>query len=154
MDPSAARLVPAESFTARRGDRSVDGGLIPRNPCKAPSVRRPKSDPRKLRPWTREQATAVRDQLPDRFKLVVDLGVGLGLRQGEIFGLSLDDIDLNTGEVEVRRQVKLLGSHRQLFGLPKGREIRTVPLPDRVLELINDHVTRYPPRCDAALGQE
>jgi integrase len=126
---------------------AVDDGLIPKNPCKAPSVRRPKSDPRKLRPWTREQVMAVKDQLPDKFKLVVDLGVGLGLRQGEIFGLSLDDIDLNTGEVEVRRQVKLLGSNRQLFGLPKGRKIRTVPLPDRVLELINDHVTRYPPRA-------
>jgi integrase len=126
---------------------AVDDGLIPKNPCKAPSVRRPKSDPRKLKPWTREQAMAVRDHLPDQFKLVVDLGIGLGLRQGEIFGLSLDDIDLNTGEIEIKRQVKLLGSNRQLFGLPKGRKIRTVPLPDRVLELINDHVTRYPPRA-------
>lgn len=125
---------------------AVDDGLIPKNPCKAPSVRRPKSDPRKLKPWTREEAMAVRDHLPDQFKLVVDLGIGLGLRQGEIFGLSLDDIDLNTGEIEIKRQVKLLGSNRQLFGLPKGRKIRTVPLPDRVLELINDHVTRYPPR--------
>jgi integrase len=125
---------------------AVDDGLIPKNPCKAPSVRRPKSDPRKLKPWTREQAMAVRGQLPDQFKVVVDLGIGLGLRQGEIFGLSLDDIDLNTGEIEIRRQVKLLGNNRQLFGLPKGRKIRTVPLPDRVLELINDHVTRYPPR--------
>jgi integrase len=125
---------------------AVDDGLIPKNPCKAPSVRRPKSDPRKFRPWTRERVLAVREELPDRFKLVVDLGVGLGLRQGEIFGLSLDDIDLNTGEIEIRRQVKLLGNNRQLFGLPKGRKIRTVPLPDRVLELINDHVTRYPPR--------
>jgi integrase len=125
---------------------AVDDGLIPKNPCKAPSVRRPKSDPRKLKPWTREQAMAVREQLPDQFKLVVDLGIGLGLRQGEIFGLSLEDIDLNTGEIEIRRQVKLLGNNRQLFGLPKGRRIRTVPLPDRVLELINDHVTRYPPR--------
>jgi integrase len=125
---------------------AVDDGLIPKNPCKAPSVRRPKSDPRKLKPWTREQAMAVRDHLPDQFKIVVDLGIGLGLRQGEIFGLSLDDIDLNTGEIEIKRQVKLLGSNRQLFGLPKGRKIRTVPLPDRVLELINDHVTRYPPR--------
>lgn len=125
---------------------AVDDGLIPKNPCKAPSVRRPKSDPRKFRPWTRERVLAVREELPERFKLVVDLGVGLGLRQGEIFGLSLDDIDLNTGEIEIRRQVKLLGNNRQLFGLPKGRKIRTVPLPDRVLELINDHVTRYPPR--------
>jgi integrase len=85
-------------------------------------------------------------ELPDRFQLVVDLGAGLGLRQGEIFGLSPDDIDLTAGEIEVRRQVKVLANNRQLFGLPKGREVRRGPLPDRVLELINDHVTRYPPR--------
>lgn len=125
---------------------AVDDGLIPRNPCKAPSVKRPRSDPRKPKPWTREQAMAVRKQLPERYQLVIDLGVGLGLRQGEIFGLSLGDIDLNTGEVEINRQVKVLGGNRLIFGLPKGRKVRTVPLPDGVLERINQHVTRFPPR--------
>ncbi|WP_051247353.1 site-specific integrase [Nocardioides halotolerans] len=88
----------------------------------------------------------VREQLPERYQLVIDLGVGLGLRQGEIFGLSLADIDLNTGEIEINRQVKVLGGNRLIFGLPKGRRVRTVPLPDGVLERINQHVTRFPPR--------
>ena len=69
---------------------------------------------------------AVREQLPERYQLVIDLGVGLGLRQGEIFGFSLADIDLNTGEIEINRQVKVLGGNRLIFGLPKGRKVRTV----------------------------
>ena len=40
-------------------------------------------DPAFVRGWTVE-----------RYQLIIDLGVGLGLRQGEIFGLSLADIDL------------------------------------------------------------
>ena len=75
---------------------------------------------------------------------MVWLGAGLGLRQGEIFGLSPDDIDLERGEVRVRRQVKPLGN-KQMFGLPKGRKVREVPLPDAVLEAINAHMTAYPP---------
>jgi integrase len=72
---------------------AVDDELIPKNPCKATSVRRPRSDPKKLVPWTRERVLAVRDELPERYQVVVRLGAGLGLRQGEIFALSPDDID-------------------------------------------------------------
>lgn len=45
------------------------------------------------------------------------------LRQGEVFGLSPDDIDFAEGIVHVRRQVKLLSNNRQLFGLPKGARL-------------------------------
>lgn len=125
---------------------AVDDSLIQKNPCKAPSVRQPKPEQRKLTPWTAEQVTDVRSALPDRYQLVAQLGAGLGLRQGEIFGLSPDDIDIEKGEIEIVRQVKLRASNKQLFGLPKGRKTRRVPLPDSVLDAINEHMTRYPPR--------
>ena len=125
---------------------AVDDSLIQKNPCKAPSVRKPKSEPRKMTPWSPEQVAHVRDALPDRYALVAQLGAGLGLRQGEIFGLSLDDIDIEKGEVEIVRQVKLRANNKQLFGLPKGRKTRRVPLPDTVLDAINEHMTRFPPR--------
>jgi integrase len=32
-----------------------------------------------------------------------------------------------------------------MFGLPKGRKVREVPLPVAVLEAINAHMTAYPP---------
>lgn len=124
---------------------AVDDELIPKNPCKAPSVRRPRSDLKKLVPWTRNRVLAVRDELPERFSLVVLLGAGLGLRQGEIFGLSPDDVDFENGEVLVRRQVKLFAGNRQVFGLPKGRKTRRVPLPDAVAVAITAHMTARPP---------
>lgn len=125
---------------------AVDDSLIQKNPCKAPSVRKPKPEPRKMTPWSSKQVALVRDALPDRYQLVTHLGAGLGLRQGEIFGLSPDDIDLDKGEIEIVRQVKLRGGNKQLFGLPKGRKTRRVPLPDSVLDAINEHMTHYPPR--------
>lgn len=125
---------------------AVDDELIPKNPCKAPSVRKPRSDPKKLVPWTRDRVLAVRDKLPARYQLVVWLGAGLGLRQGEIFGLSPDDIDFEASEVHVRRQVKLFSNNRQVFGLPKGRKTRKVPLPDAVRDAITAYMTAYPPR--------
>jgi len=114
----------ATVFTA-----AVDDELIPKNPCKAASVRRPKADPRKLAPWTPERVLSMRDELPERYQLVVWLGAGLGLRQGEIFALSPDDIELERGEVHVRRQVKLFCGNAQVFSLPKGRKVRKVPSP-------------------------
>ena len=124
---------------------AVDDELIPKNPCKAPSVRRPRSDLKKLGPWTRNRVLAVRDELPERFSLAVLLGAGLGLRQGEIFGLSPDDVDFEIGEVLVRRQVKLFAGNRQVFGLPKGRKTRRVPLPEAVAVAITAHMTARPP---------
>jgi len=77
----------ATVFTA-----AVDDDLVAKNPCKAPSVRRPRADPHKLVPWTTQRVLSMRDELPERYRLVVVLGAGLGLRQGEIFALSPDDI--------------------------------------------------------------
>ncbi len=124
---------------------AVDDELLPKNPCKAPSVRKPRSDPKKLVPWSRRRVLAVRDELPERYQLVAWLGAGLGLRQGEIFALSPDDIDFEAGEVHVRRQVKLFSSNRQVFGLPKGRKTRKVPLPDAVADAISTSMTAHPP---------
>ncbi|MFS3130076.1 tyrosine-type recombinase/integrase [Nocardioides sp. Bht2] len=125
---------------------AVDDNLIQKNPCKAPSVRRPKTEPRKMVPWTVEQVDDVREALTEKYRLLAHLGAGLGLRQGEIFGLSPEDIDIDNAEVRVVRQVKIRSGNKLLFGLPKGRKTRTVPLPDSVLEAINVHMTKFPPR--------
>lgn len=97
-------------------------------------------------PWDRERVLAVRTALPDRYAVVVTLAAGLGLRQGEVFGLSPDDVDFLRGRKEVRRQVKLFSGNRQVFALPKGRKTRTVPLPDSVRDVLAEYLTRYPAR--------
>jgi integrase len=72
---------------------AVDDGVIVRNPCRAGSVRAPKLEARKLRPWTEERVFAVRAGLPAEYRTLVDLGAGCGLRQGEVFGLAVDEVD-------------------------------------------------------------
>lgn len=39
---------------------------------------------------------AVRTALGERYRLALSPGAGCGLRQGEVFGLALDDIDERT----------------------------------------------------------
>lgn len=94
-------------------------------------------------PWTAAAVVAVGEVLPDRVALLVALGAGLGLRQGEIFGLAVDDVDFLRDVVHVRRQVKIVGG-RQMFALPKGRKVRDVPLPESVKLAIAAHLERWP----------
>jgi integrase len=123
---------------------AVDDGIIVRNPCRAGSVKAPKLDPRKLKPWTRERVLAVREGLPEQYRTTADVGAGCGLRQGEIFGLAVDEIDFLGGIVHVVRQVKMVGSHL-VFAPPKGGKLRDVPLPDTVSYVLAEHITRRPP---------
>jgi integrase len=124
---------------------AVDDELIAKNPCAANSVRRPRQEDHKVVPWERSAVHGVTAALPDRYAIVATLAAGLGLRQGEIFGLSPDDVDWLRGWVEVRRQLKLLSGH-QVFALPKGRKKRRVPLPESVKETLAAYLALFPAR--------
>ena len=122
---------------------AVDDERIARNPARAHSVTRPRVTRRKVVPWTTERVLAVTDALPEPYRVAATLAAGLGLRQGEVFGLSPDDVHFLRGEVEVRRQVKLLRG-RQVFALPKGGKTRTVPLPPSVRDVLAAHLAVAP----------
>jgi integrase len=124
---------------------AVDDERIAKNPCKAGSVSAPKREPRKVVPWTAERVAAVAAELPERYRIAAVLGVGLGLRQGEIFGLSPEDIDFLRGTVEIRRQVRQVKS-RLVFSLPKGNKTRAVPLPSSVRDLLAAYLAAHPIR--------
>ena len=124
---------------------AVDDDLIAKNPCKAGSVTRPSVVRRRVVPWPAEQVSAMHDALPERYRLVVTLGSGLGLRQGEIFGLSPADFNFLAGTVEVQRQVRILAGNKLVFAPPKGRKTRTVPLPSSVAAEVNAHMAQFPP---------
>lgn len=123
-------------------EAAVDDGRIPRNPCLAKTVRPPSKPERKARAWSRDRVFAVRKGLDDRFKVMVDLGVGAGLRQGEVLGLSADDVEADV--IHVRRQVRIV-RNRQVYSLPKGGKTRIVPLPKYLAERIAAHAELFPP---------
>ncbi|GAB2818807.1 tyrosine-type recombinase/integrase [Lentzea nigeriaca] len=122
---------------------AVADELIGRNPCKSSSVRRPKGDAKEIEPWSAEWVEGLHAALPENYRILATLGAGLGLRQGEMFGLSPDDVDFLRGWVTVQRQVKLVGS-KQVFSLPKGRKTRKIPLPSTVREELAAHLAARP----------
>jgi integrase len=122
---------------------AVDDEVISKNPCSAPSVRRVRVEPRKLVVWEPMRVLAVRDALPERYAIIATIGAGLGLRQGEVFALSPDDVDWLRGEVTVRRQVKTSTANGLYFDLPKYGKVRTVPLPDSVRDALALHLATF-----------
>jgi integrase len=124
---------------------AVEDGLIPRNPCASSAVRAPKIDRRRIVPWTVEQVQAVTEAHPVRYRAVPLVGAGLGLRQGEVFGLAVEDVDFLRRRVVVRQQVKLLGG-RPVLAPPKGGAEREVPLPDVVAVALAERIRTFPPR--------
>lgn len=125
---------------------ALEDELITRNPVKSKAVRLPPDRRQKVTPWTAEQVAAMRGALPARFAAMVDVGAGLGLRQGEIFGLSPDDIEWLGKDpvVHVRRQVLVVKPSGLVLALPKGGKTRTVPLPESVKWTLSDHLENYP----------
>ena len=76
---------------------------------------------------------AIADELPARWRSVVYVAAGLGLRPGEVFGLRVEDVDFLRRTVKVDQQ---LDEHQAAGPLKSSASYRVVPLPDVVgLEL-------------------
>ena len=75
---------------------------------------------------------------------MTDTGRYLGLRQGEIFGLSLDEIDWLHRVVHIGHQVKLFKAVTPVYGPPKGGKPRNVLLPHQAAEALAAHLERFP----------
>lgn len=117
-------------------------GLIERNPCRA-GIKLPRGTRRKLVPWTPQQARRVRAGLPERLMALVDAGKGLGLRQSELFGLSVEETEFLPGRaVHVRQQVKVIGG-RLWFAPPKGGKDRRVPMAGPTSLVLSAQVAQY-----------
>ncbi|MBP2339050.1 integrase [Saccharothrix coeruleofusca] len=123
---------------------AVDDDLIGKNPCSGKSVKTPKAPKHKVVPWAEAQVWAVQRGLPKRFRVLTDLGAGLGLRQGECFALGVDDLDVDGGRVTVCRQLKTV-RNRLVFDLPKYDKVREVPLSGPVKQALDQHMRDFPP---------
>ena len=123
---------------------AIDDERLTKNPCrKQTTLRVPTRPPAKARAWPKERVLAVQAAIDERFQLCVELGVGAGLRSGEVFGLSVDDIDFDGQRILVRRQVKKVGA-KLAFALPKGEKTREVPVPPYLLKRIEEALERRP----------
>ncbi len=129
---------------------AVDDRLLARSP--ASGVRLPRQPRHEVQPPTVEQVEALIDAMPDRYKALVVLAVGTGLRQGECFGLTVDRVDFLRRTITVDRQLIPPRSGQPQFGPPKtAASVRTVPLPKVVSESLAAHLERWPAESDGLI---
>jgi integrase len=77
--------------------------------------------------------------MAERYKITVTLGRAWVLRQGEVFGLSIDDVDFGNDTVAVQQQVKIVYG-KPCFGPPKRGKTRDGSLPATVAHALREHM--------------
>lgn len=96
-------------------------------------------------PLTTDEVGRVRDAMPERLRALVTFAAGTGLRQGEALGVTVDRLDFLRRVVTVDRQLVTVTGVRPVFGPPKTTaSVRTVPLPQVVVDAMAAHLAAYP----------
>lgn len=126
---------------------AVRDRLIGHNPCEGVRVtkrRRKDTDDRII--GRHELVNQLLPAVPPRYKALVALAGGTGLRWGECAGLRWDAVDLAAGVLRVIRVTVEVAGHVGDKPYPKSRAgRRVVPLPPFVVKLLSEHKGLYPP---------
>jgi integrase len=115
-------------------------------PGKTPQTSPPK--PRKpsvhqaseIQVWADEVIACLIDAHPDSLRVLPELAASCGMREGELYGVALEDFGFDEKVVRVRRQVKRLDD-LYVFALPKNDRERIIPLSDWDIQAVRRHVT-------------
>ncbi len=113
------------------------------SPCqgtKLPKVHRPRVEPLSL-----EAVQALTEAMPDRYRALVILAAGTGLRQGEAFGLTVDRVDFLRRQLTVDRQLVTMPDRAPYLAPPKTQaSVRVIPLPQVVIDALAAHLAAWP----------
>ena len=118
---------------------AVRSGKIGRSPCVG--VRLPSTSPRQSLILAPEMVDQLAEKIGEAWGPMVYLGAVLGLRWGEVAGLRVGDIDLDSGLLAVSHQ-RTRGEHGEMVeGAPKSRAgVRTLALPAGLVPMLRDHL--------------
>jgi len=141
-------LAPATVGVAHRVLSAIfKSAVADRRLASSPCVgtRLPKVEKRKVEPISTEQVRALVTAMPERYRGLVLLTVGTGMRQGEVFGLTLDRVDFLRRSLTVDRQLVGISGRAPFFGPPKtAASVRVIPLPTVVVDGLAAHLAAFP----------
>ena len=113
------------------------------SPCEGTKL--PKVHRQRIEPMTFEAVEALTAAMPERYRALVTLAAGTGLRQGEIFGLTVDRIDFLRRQLTVDRQLVTMPDRAPYLAPPKTQaSVRVVPLPQVVIDAVAAHLATWP----------
>lgn len=142
LSPSTVGVIHAILSSVMRS--AVRDRRIMANPCDGTKL--PKAEPTRIVPVTIEQVEALHEAMPAHLRALVTFVAGTGMRQGECFGLTVDRLDMLRRTVTVDRQLVSVVGRGKMFGPPKtAASVRTIPLPQVVVDELAAHLAAYPP---------
>jgi integrase len=113
-------------------------------PCRG--VKLPKVERIRVQPLTTEEVGAVTGAVGDRYRALVILAAGTGLRQGEVFGLTVPRLDLLRRQLRVEQQLITVQGRAPFLAPPKtAASVRQVPLPGTVVDTLAAHLAEFEP---------
>lgn len=138
LAPSTVEVVYRLAVTILRA--AVEDGALAKSPC-PPRMALPRPEGRQVEPMTVEQVLTLADAVPVRYRAAVIAAAGLGLRQGELFGLTVDRVDWLRRTVRIDRQLVCVTGQAPALGPTKTESsVRTIPAPTSVLEALTAHL--------------
>jgi integrase len=148
LAPSTLKLV--YSYVATIFRAAAEDRLIPESPCRR--IQLPRVERTRVAPLPTAAVNALIQSVQPRWQAALLLAAGTGMRQGEVLGLTLDRVDFLRRQVRVDRQLRTPTQGPPEFGPPKTEaSVRTLPLPDVVLNALAEHQRLWPAAADGLL---
>jgi integrase len=130
------------SFVAGIFRTAVRDRIIVASPCV--DIRLPKLEPKRVEPLATKKVEALIEAMPSRYRALVVLAAGTGLRQGEAFAVEVEAVDWLRRTLRVDRQLVLLPGGEPYIAPPKTpASYRTVPLPQIVVDALAAHLATF-----------
>jgi integrase len=123
LSPATAKVVA--TYVSMILKAAVRDGLIPTNP--AEGIKLAKVEVHQIVIPTTEDVQAISEAMPDRYRAMVTLAAGTGLRQGEVFGLTVDRVEFLRRSVRVDRQLQTVTGPPALCAPKTAASVRSVP---------------------------
>jgi integrase len=143
LAPATVRLV--YSYLASVFRSAVRNRDLGTSPCDG--IVLPKVEKRRVEPMAVQSVHEVAAAVPAHYRAAVLLAAGTGMRQGEVFGLTLSHVDFLRRTVRVEQQLLTPNRGPASLGPPKtSSSRRTVPLPQVVVDELARHLERFPVR--------
>ena len=120
-------------------NHAVRMGVMPKNPLGNVKIPRIESIPTKHIPFEDYQRILYEASFDPYMNARVIVGMCMGLRNGEIYGLKWSDIDWNYRTLTIERQVQRVKGLGLDFHPVKQGTIRTIPLTENWIDALKQH---------------
>lgn len=121
---------------------AVVDNVIPKSPCV--KINTPEVHKKEIIIPTTDQVLEIARRISPRYKNMLIVAAGTGMRSGELRGLSKDNVDWLRKKIKVRQQMITPTTGSTYLGPPKTRAgTRDIPVADVVIEALSDQINRY-----------